>query len=126
MKRVLLVEDDAAIREMMRRRLLMRGFEVREARSGAEALALAFELPPDAVLLDIELPGGMSGWEVARALRGDARTAGIQVFAITAHVTPSVADRARQAGCTRFFGKPVDFRALVDALGGEPPRAELR
>jgi CheY-like chemotaxis protein len=124
MKRLLVVEDDAAIREMMRRRLAMRGFDVRVAMQGAEAIALALEHRPDAMLLDIELPGGMNGWDVIRALRGDPRAAGIQVFVLSAHVTPADVDRAARMGCSRFFGKPVDFRSLVEALGGdEAPRA---
>ncbi|HEY6098498.1 MAG TPA: response regulator [Anaeromyxobacter sp.] len=120
MTTVLLVEDDAAIREMMRRRLQLRGFTVLEAADGPEAVAIAAGASPDTVLLDIELPGGMSGWDVVGILRGDARTKGIRVFAITAHVTPNDLERARQVGCNQFFGKPVDFRALVEALGGEP------
>jgi two-component system, cell cycle response regulator DivK len=123
MKRLLVVEDDAAIREMMRRRLAMRGFDVRVAGQGLEAIAAAREHHPEALLLDIELPGGMNGWEVIRVLRGDPRTAGIQVFVLTAHVTPADVDRAARMGCPRFFGKPVDFRSLVEALGGEPARA---
>jgi two-component system cell cycle response regulator DivK len=120
MKRLLLVEDDAAIREMMRRRLAMRGFDVRVADHGAEAVAAAVEHRPEALLLDIELPGGMNGWEVIRILRADPRTSDIQVFVLTAHVTPVDVDRAARLGCPRFFGKPVDFRALVEALGGAP------
>jgi two-component system, cell cycle response regulator DivK len=122
MKRLLVVEDDAAIREMMRRRLVMRGFDVRVAVQGAEAVAAAFEHHPDALLLDIELPGGMNGWEVIRVLRDDPRTADIPVFVLSAHVTPADVDRAARMGCPRFFGKPVDFRSLVEALGGAPAR----
>ena len=69
MKRLLVVEDDAAIREMMRRRLAMRGFDVWVAVKGAETVAAALELHPDALLLDIELPGGMNGRELADAAR---------------------------------------------------------
>ncbi|HET7824965.1 MAG TPA: response regulator [Anaeromyxobacter sp.] len=123
MKRLLVVEDDAAIREMMRRRLAMRGFDVRVAGEGPAAIAAVHEHRPEALLLDIELPGGMNGWEVIRVLRDDPRTAGIQVFVLTAHVTPADVDRAARMGCPRFFGKPVDFRSLVEALGGEPARA---
>lgn len=120
MKKVLVVEDDAAIRDMMRRRLAMRGFDVRVAAHGAEAVALARESPPDAVLLDIGLPGELSGWDVARIVAADPRTAGARLFVLTAHVTPADIERARRLGCTDFFGKPVDFGALVEALGGPP------
>jgi CheY-like chemotaxis protein len=119
-RKVLLVEDDGSIREMMRRRLAMRGFDVRVASDGAEAVAIAFAELPDTVLLDIELPGGMSGWDVARMLSADPRTEHIRIFVLTAHVTPADVEHAARVAGSRFFGKPVDFRALVDALGGEP------
>lgn len=122
MKNVLVVEDDTAIREMMRRRLAMRGFGVRVAEDGEEAIAAALEFRPGSVLLDVELSGRMSGWDVARALRADPRTSGIRLFILTAHVTPADVERAGAIGCTRFFGKPVDFKALVEALGPPPPR----
>jgi two-component system, cell cycle response regulator DivK len=126
MKKVLLVEDDDAIREMMRRRLVMRGFEVRVATEGAEAVTSALENRPEAILLDVQLPGAMSGWDVARALRADARTAGIRILLVTAHVTPADVERAGRIGCARFFSKPVDFRGIVEALGGAPERAVSR
>jgi two-component system cell cycle response regulator DivK len=126
MPKVLVVEDDAAIREMMRRRLAMRGFDVRVATNGVEALEVASEYRPDTILLDLELPDGMNGWDVARILRSDPRTAATRIFVITAHVTAPDMERAGRIGCTRFFGKPVDFRALVEALGGAPALAESR
>jgi CheY-like chemotaxis protein len=126
MSNVLVVEDDAAIREMMRRRLAMRGFDVRVATNGVEALEVASEYRPDTILLDLELPDGMSGWDVVRILRSDPRTASTRIFVITAHVTASDMERAGRTGCARFFGKPVDFRALVEALGGGPALVESR
>ncbi|HYG69395.1 MAG TPA: response regulator, partial [Anaeromyxobacteraceae bacterium] len=57
MPRLLLVEDDQAIREMMARRLLLRGFSVTSAADGETGLAAALADPPDAVVLDASLPG---------------------------------------------------------------------
>ena len=122
MPTVLVVEDDAAIRVMMCRRLLLRGFEVVEAESGHEALRVVRDRPLDAVLLDIGLPGGMSGWDVARTLRSDPVFAGLRILAVTAHATPADAERARTVGCDGFFTKPVNFEALGAAL--RAPAAE--
>ena len=116
MPTVLVVEDDAAIRTMMSRRLFLRGFQVVEAENGHDALRLVRASLPDAMLLDIGLPGGLSGWDVARALRADPLTAGLRIFAVTAHATPADAERARTCGCDAFFTKPVNFEALVEAL----------
>src|SRR5512138_631807 len=108
MTKLLLVEDDDAIREMMRRRLELRGFAVAQASDGESAVRMALESPPGAMLLDMELPG-MNGYEVARLLRSDPRCAGVRIFALTAHVTPAERDRALEAGCDGFFSKPIDF-----------------
>ena len=120
MPTVLVVEDDAAIRQMMCRRLFLRGFQVVEAENGHDALRLVRASLPDAVLLDIGLPGGLSGWDVARALRADPVTAGLRILAVTAHATPADAERARTSGCDGFFTKPVNFEALVEALRAPP------
>lgn len=115
MPRLLLVEDDPAIREMMARRLELRGYAVTTAADGEAGLAAALADPPAAILLDASLPG-MSGWDVARALRADARAATLPIIAVTAHAGPSDRKVAFAAGCTAFFPKPVDFDQLVTAL----------
>lgn len=120
MPSVLVVEDDVAIRLMMCRRLLLRGFEVIEAGDGQEALDAFRARPPDAVLLDVGLPDGLSGWDVARTLRRDPAGAALKIFAVTAHATQADAERARAAGCDGFFTKPVNFEALVAALRAPP------
>lgn len=116
MTKLLLVEDDDAIREMMRRRLELRGFEVAQASDGESAVRMALESPPEAILLDMELPR-MNGYEVATVIRSDPRGAGVRIFALTAHVTPAERDRALEAGCDGFFSKPIDFADLVAQLG---------
>lgn len=116
MPTVLIVEDDVAIREMMRRRLVLRGFAVLEAGDGPEALLAVAERAPDVILLDVGLPNGLSGWDVARAIRSDPVGAGIRIFAVTAHASPVDEERARACGCDGFFSKPVHFEALVAAL----------
>jgi two-component system, cell cycle response regulator DivK len=125
MPRLLLVEDDPAIREMMARRLELRGYAVTTAADGEAGLAAALADPPAAVLLDASLPG-MSGWEVARALRADPRAATLPIIAVTAHAGVNDKKAALAAGCTVFFAKPVDFNRLVSALSElvgppEPP-----
>ena len=113
--RILLVEDDAAIREMLSRRLALRGHAVELAADGETGLAMIRASPPEVVLLDHGLPG-MTGWDVARALRADPAFATLPVIALTAHAGEPSRREAMAAGCTTFLSKPVDMKALEREL----------
>jgi len=103
---VLVVDDYDDAREMYAESLLMQGFRVAEARNGLEAVAQARALAPDAILMDLSLPG-IDGWEATRLLKADAATRHIPVVAITGHAPAHAADRARAAGCDRLLIKPA-------------------
>lgn len=115
MARILIIEDDAAIREMLARRLALRGFSVEEAPDGETGLAMIRASPPDALVLDHGLPG-ISGWDVARTLRADPALATLPVIALTAHAGEQSRREALAAGCTAFLTKPVDMKALEKEL----------
>ncbi|HEU4349792.1 MAG TPA: response regulator [Actinoplanes sp.] len=110
--RVLLIEDDPQGAELMRTQLTGAGYSVDVAPSGEAGLLSAGAHPPDAIVLDVTLPG-IDGWEVIRRLKADKRLAGIPVF------FASIVDE-RQAGlalgASDFFVKPVDQAALLGAL----------
>lgn len=103
---VLVVDDFAAGRELCAEYLEFRGYAVATAADGAEALDKARELRPDAILMDLSLPE-IDGWEATRRLRGDARTRGIKIIALTAHALDAERDRALEAGCDEVVTKPV-------------------
>ncbi|HEX6851520.1 MAG TPA: ATP-binding protein [Candidatus Polarisedimenticolaceae bacterium] len=104
--RVLVVEDNEVSRKLARNVLRSRGFEVLEAETGEEALeVVALELP-DLILMDLQLPG-LDGLEVTRRLKGDARTAGVRIVALTAHAAGIDEGRARAAGCEGYLTKPI-------------------
>jgi DNA-binding response OmpR family regulator len=114
---ILICEDEDLLRELVRVSL---GPDYRflEAADGREALALVEEEPPDLVLLDLMLPG-MTGLEVLRALRENARTASTPVAAISAWTYLEA--EAIEAGADRFVPKPFDpgeLRAGVEELLG--------
>lgn len=115
MKRILLIEDDAALADMLNRRLVLHGFMVDSAPSAEAALARARASIPDAILVDYSLPG-MNGWELVKVMRSEPRFAQVPMFAVSAHSLPSDRARARAVGCTDFFGKPIDMEALLTAL----------
>ncbi len=80
-----MVEDEAAIREILVRALRREGYETEAASDGDEALEKAFALLPDLIVLDIMLPR-MDGWEVCRRLKGDSKTASIFVLMLSARL----------------------------------------
>lgn len=115
MSRVLIIEDDSAIREMLVRRLTLRGFAVEAMPDGESGLARIRESPPEVLLLDHGLPG-ISGWDVARTLRANPSTARLPIIALTAHAGEPTRKEALAAGCDVFLTKPVDMKALEHAI----------
>jgi CheY-like chemotaxis protein len=115
---VLLVEDDRDIRLMFAEWLEGSGFRVEQAHNGLQALERAFDLLPDAVLADLNIPG-IDGYELTRRLRSDPRTASIPVLAVTGY-QPFTQDpsRAARAGCDAVLAKPCDPEELSRALHG--------
>ncbi len=102
---VLVVDDFEDNREMYIEYLSHHGFEALGAATGTQALELAFAHRPDAVLMDMSLPG-LDGWEATRRLKADVRTAGTPVIALTGHVLAGHSQRAAEAGCDAFLSKP--------------------
>lgn len=103
---ILVVDDYADAREMYVESLLVEGFRVAEASNGVDAVARARALAPDAILMDLSLPG-LDGWEATRVLKADEATRHIPVVAITGHVPAQAAERASAAGCDRLLIKPA-------------------
>jgi CheY-like chemotaxis protein len=120
--RVLVVDDYPAARASLRKLLLRWGWEVREAGDGPEALRAAGEFRPDAVLLDIVMPG-MDGVEVAQRLRGMPELGHPLLVAVSGHGAPDVVARALAAGCDRYLVKPVEPDELAALLRGRRPGA---
>jgi two-component system response regulator MprA len=112
-ERVLIVEDDAAVRRMLERSLGAEGFEISGAADGGAALALAERIAPDLVVLDVAMPG-LSGFEVCRRLRAKGMTGG--VLMLTAR--DSVPDRVRglESGADDYVVKPFAIAEVVARL----------
>jgi len=112
---VVLVEDQADNREMLRLLLEQRGFEVVEARDGREGIDAIVELAPPAAVVDIGLPR-MDGYEVARRVREELGD-DIRLIALTGYGTSADRERARAAGFDAHLVKPVSLADLRAALG---------
>ena len=121
--KVLVVEDDATVRDVLRMLLGFDGFEVETAADGPEGLEKAEELQPDVVLLDVVLPG-MDGLEVCRTLR--KRVPGTRVVMLTGRGTAEDALDGVSAGADAYLRKPFSSLELLDALGVEQNGSILR
>ncbi len=115
--RILVAEDSDVIRETIRRELTDAGFEVRAARDGLEALALARREVYDAVSTDVMMPG-MDGYDLTRALRADPRYAGVPIVMVTSKDARIDALRGYDAGADVYLTKPSDTAVLIRTLDG--------
>ena len=111
---VLIVQDHDDSPAMYALGLLAMGFQPFTAKTGEEAFARACDIRPDVVVADVTLPG-ISGLDLTRRLRADARTSDTGIILLTGHLSPSVKREADAAGCDRFILKPC----LPDALACE-------
>lgn len=110
---VLVVDDEASFRRVLRTSLATSGFAVEEARSGEEAVAIVSQSPLDLVLLDINMPG-IGGVEACREIR--ARLPKIGIVMVTVQDGESEMVKALEAGADDYVIKPVRFRELVARL----------
>jgi CheY-like chemotaxis protein len=114
-KTVLVVDDHRPVRALCRASLEEAGFRVVEAENGEEALASVQTERPDAILLDIMMPG-ISGWEVTSALLADRSTDEIPIIFISARTEPSERIRAYELGAQAYVTKPFDPDALAQTV----------
>src|SRR5690349_1457043 len=117
-RRVLLVDDNHDSREMYRAVLRANGHLVREAANAERALALLAEEAPDVAFIDIGLPGGMDGYELARRIRSHPMGRNVRLVALTGYGFPEDRQLSRQAGFVRHLVKPVDPETLHLELEG--------
>ena len=114
--RVLLVEDDAALAELLVWHLTREGYTVERTADGEEALLLAAEAAPDIVLLDWMIEG-LSGIEVCRRLRRAPETANVPIIMLTARGEEEDRIRGLQTGADDYVTKPFSPRELVARVG---------
>ena len=124
-RRVLLIEDNADVATTHRELLLRSGHEVEVAASGLAGVEAALISPPDLVLCDIGLPD-IDGFEVARRLRSDPRTAALPLVAVSGYGRPEDRHRARQAGFDEHLVKPLNGATLTQSLSEFAQRLGLR
>ena len=118
---ILVVEDNADGREMLRTMLELRGHQVHEAAEGQSAIDRALELRPHAAIIDIGLPG-IDGYAVAERIRASESTRHMRLIALTGYGTEQDQRRAREAGFDAHLTKPVEPERLALLLTTLDPR----
>lgn len=122
-RKILLVDDDPLIRRIVTKTLTANGYQVLEASSGAEGLALARSQPPDLILLDLMMPG-MDGFEVCAALRQDSLTVNVPVLMLTALDQTDAKVRGLQTGADDYITKPFNLDELITRIEAHLRRSE--
>jgi two-component system cell cycle response regulator DivK len=126
--KILLVEDFDDARELYSICLRSSGYDVIEAATGTEALALARSASPDLILMDLLLPG-VDGWQATAELKSDPLVKHVPIVALTAHALTDERERIASLGCDAFLAKPClppDLIRTVDRILGRaaaPPEA---
>lgn len=111
-KRILVVEDQEDNRQIVRDLLVASGYELIEATTGEEGLALAEKERPDLILMDIQLPG-LDGYEVTRRIKSNKALGHIPIIAVTSYALSGDDQKAYAAGCDGYVTKPFSPRQLL-------------
>jgi CheY-like chemotaxis protein len=117
MPKILIVDDDEAVRGLLRMRL-SGSYQIVETGDPEQALGLALEHKPDAILLDLMMPG-FSGFELCQSFHTLSYTSRIPIFVITGEAGTKYKEHCESLGAKGYFHKPVDFGALKTALAEE-------
>jgi len=111
MKKVLIIEDHADMRELLSWQIELMGFTPVMAKLGEEGVAKALSENPDLIILDIMMPG-MDGWEVAREIRTHLEMKDVPILAATALFRDADLKHCMDAGCSGYIVKPFTFQEL--------------
>jgi CheY-like chemotaxis protein len=122
MTKLLVVEDDAMIRDLLNRRFQAKGYQVITAVNGATAIICARSERPDLILMDMGLPL-LNGFQTTERLKAQPDTARIPIIALTGFATTGDRLKCLAAGCDEHESKPIAFVRLfskIEALCGQP------
>lgn len=120
-KRILIVDDQADLRQMLHMALDRREYLIYEAKDGAQALVKAAEVTPDAVLLDVIMPGALDGFAVCRELKSDPALVDTFVVLVTGRAGQEDFQAARAAGADAYVVKPCRLATLVELIDRRRP-----
>jgi DNA-binding response OmpR family regulator len=115
MTKILLIEDEEILQQLMVHALSSEGYEIIQAADGKAGVELASQQLPDLIISDMSMPK-LTGWEMAKILRQTTETANIPIIALTAHTTTGDRDAAYESGINDVMVKPVDIGLLLKKI----------
>lgn len=115
-QRILIVDDQSELRSLVSLTLGTDKYEIAEAPNGTKALEIVESFRPHVVVLDVMMPGGLSGHDVCRAVKGDEAFAEIQILMLTALADQSQRQAATRVGADDFMAKPFSPLELIDRV----------
>lgn len=115
MPRVLYIEDDPNNRMLVRRILMVEGYEVDEAENAMDGINMAIDSPPDLILMDISMPD-MDGLTATAEIRNIPEISHLPIVALTANVMQGDREMTLEAGCDGYIGKPIDVDTFADEV----------
>jgi DNA-binding response OmpR family regulator len=116
MKRVLIVEDQADIRKLIRMTLEFEPYEIHEAANGADGLRLAVDVHPDLILLDVMMPGDLDGLQVCTRVRALPALQATRVVLLTARGQTQDRHAGQEAGADEYLIKPFSPLQLIETI----------
>ncbi|MGE5656753.1 MAG: PAS domain S-box protein [Actinomycetota bacterium] len=114
-RKILIVDDNEVNRQILDRLLSRLGFEIQQAVNGEDCLEKALEFLPDAILMDLVMPG-MDGFETTRRLRQLPQLQSVVLLALSASVFQNTQQEILRAGCDHFIPKPIEAKQLLERL----------
>jgi two-component system, OmpR family, phosphate regulon response regulator PhoB len=115
-KKILIVDDNNEIRELVSATLEVEKYKVLEAADGTKAISLARREKPDIVIMDVSLPGGIDGIEATKIIKHDPSTRHCTVLILTGTDDKKLKEKGLKAGASDFFVKPFSPLELLDKI----------
>ena len=113
MKKILIVDDDSAVRRLVEATLSFEGYQIIQAESGKEATTVAKAEKPDLIIMDVMMPGEIDGLEATRILKNDPETKEIAIIMLTAKSQDEDIKLGVEAGANDYFVKPFSPLELI-------------
>jgi len=113
MKKILIVDDDAGIRELVNTTLRSDDYQIFQAESGEKANKIARAEKPDLIIMDIAMPGGTEGIEATRILKNNPETKNCQIIMLTGSGKETEREKGFAAGADDYFTNPFSPLALI-------------
>jgi len=113
MKKILIVDDQVEVRELVEVTLRVEDYQIFQAKSGEEAIEIARAEKPELIIMDIMMPGGMDGLEATRVLKNDPETKDCTIVMLTAKGQQTDREAGLEAGANDYFAKPFSPLDLI-------------